>query len=301
MARQLQASSWSLFDGDAPLRYPHLLALHVARRLEALLSFGALPGYRSFRPAEPVIMDENKRPTPTRQICNAFLKAFDFQRLRQRLGPLHVLDIGCGRGDYARHFFDAGAESYHGVDIAPRADWAAADSRMAFQALDCGRDAREAPGRCNLIFSQSALEHIRWDVSLMQDLARHCEVADHPIVQIHLLPAPASISLYGAHGWRVYAAAQIARLLAPFGGVETRAYGLGSHSTRALHYRRFADNRFFRVIAAPVVRHSPDEAATGRVAAEQAEPSSARDADFLALVIASGLELPDGLVRGAPA
>ena len=213
-----------------------------------------------------------------------------------------MLDIGCGRGDYARHFLEAGVASYHGVDIAPRADWTAKeDLRVAFQVLHCGLDTLVAPERCNLIFSQSALEHIRWDVSFMQDVARHCEAAQHPVVQIHLLPAPASISLYGAHGWRVYAATQIARLVAPFSGADVRVYGLGSRSTQSLYYRSFADNRLFRVIAGPFVRYSPDRTATGHVTAAQAEPSSPGDADFLALLIASGLKLPDELLLGTPA
>ena len=144
------------------------------------------------------------------------------------------------------------------------------------------------------------VEHIRWDVSLMEDVARHCRTAGHPVVQVHLVPAAASISLYGAHGWRVYAAAQVARLTASFVDAELRVYGMGNRRTRALQYRRFADNRLFRILAHPFVRYRPDEKASGRVAPDQAEPASQREADFLALVIATGFSLPDGLVRPAP-
>ncbi|MDJ0894090.1 MAG: class I SAM-dependent methyltransferase [Alphaproteobacteria bacterium] len=300
--RTLRASSWSPLDGDGPLRYPRLLALHLVRRLEAFMSAGTLPGYRSFRPRHSIVTDAAMKHTPSRQICIDFLKSLDFALLKQRLGPLHVFDIGCGRGDYARYFLDAGAQSYRGADAVPRKDWnAVEDSRVSFQAVECGKEQLAIPEHCNLIFSQSALEHIRWDVSLMQDVSRHCQAAERPVMQLHMLPAPASISLYGAHGWRVYAAAQVARLVAPFGGADVRVYGMGSRRARALYYRRYADNRFFRVLAQPWVPYRPDRKAAGQVTAQQAEPSSQRDADFLALMITTGLRLPYGLVHGASA
>lgn len=305
-SRALRASSWSPIDGDAALRYPQVLALHILRRLEAFVSRGALPDYRPFRPLEPVVIGEAVKHSPTRQINIAFLQAFDFPWLQRQLGPLHVLDIGCGAGGYADRFLAADVASYHGVDVAARETWAAADaSRVTFQTVECGKEPLTVPGRCNVVFSQSALEHIRWDLSLMEDVARHCRNAGHPVVQLHLVPAAASISLYGAHGWRVYAAAQVARLAAPFAQAQAplqaqvRVYGMGNRRTRALQYRRFADNRLLRVLAEPFVPYRRDETASDRVAPDRAGPVDAHDADFLALVIATGLRLPETLVRGA--
>lgn len=297
--RVLRKSSWSPINGDLPLRYPQLLALHLLRRLENLCSRGNLPNYRPYRSSRPVVLRLPKDPTPSRQINLDFLESLNFSRLRAWLGPVHVADIGCGRGDYAARFLAMGAESYHGVDVLARDEWeCCGHPSVTFERVECGRHPLELPHRCNLIFSQSALEHVRWDVSLMEDVARHCQAAGHPVLQLHLVPGPASIALYGAHGWRVYGAGQVARLIAPFSDdAEACVWGMGSAAARQLHYRRFADNRLRRILVEPFRRYAPDRGVVGEVPAEQTRPRSAAEADFFALLLATGMSLPDDLIE----
>jgi SAM-dependent methyltransferase len=116
---------------------------------------------------------------------------------------VRILDVGCGAGWLVPLLSEAGLRGdYVGVDIADRfRPRAAGDSlRTRFvrgdaHHADVGRD-------FDLIISVSALEHIPDDAVLIRRLETLLVTGG---VQIHVVPAPWSLTCYLTHGFRQYA------------------------------------------------------------------------------------------------
>ncbi len=303
MARS-DRSSFHRLCGDERLSRPQRAAWLAGGILHAHLPSPSLP-VRSWAPdpdrARPELIPEHA--TPARVLSNLFWESLPGPVIREALGgAVHALDIGCGRGNYAAVLDKAlDLATYRGIDVREHATWqtlAAADARLEFLVRRAEElDDAELAGR-NLIVSQSALEHVRYDLAFFRHIAGHLGASPRPLLQIHLLPGANLWRLWGVHGYRGYSERNIRHVAAIFASSDVDVISLGGPACNRLHLDVVHDTlRRFRGGAKADLRSTdPDlyrrlvAEAIAEDAAQHPEPTL-RDASFVALVVRT--ELPD--------
>jgi SAM-dependent methyltransferase len=181
--------------------------------------------------------------SPSRTLSDLFWLSLPWPAMRDELGPIHILDIGCGSGGYGPRLLSwaAGAiASYTGTDARPHADWPALearDSRLRFFTSRAERFADHIPPGTNLFISQSAIEHFDDDLGFFEQIRDYLRTTPGPALQIHLVPSQACLRLYQLHGVRQYTPRTISKITRLF-GAETYAalYGLGGGAANRVHY-----------------------------------------------------------------
>jgi SAM-dependent methyltransferase len=175
------------------------------------------------------------RKTPSRVLSNLFWLNLPASAIRDELGPIRLLDIGCGRGRYFP-LLDrqlGGVQSYTGTDVyrSPDFDKIERDPRARF-ALSGAEELDPALiAETNLIFSQSSFEHVQFDLLSFRRIADAAKAKSSPTLQMHLLPSALMFRQYGPHGYRGYNSQclkAIADLFADFSEVTVYTLG-GSH------------------------------------------------------------------------
>ena len=83
-------------------------------------------------------------PSPSRALCDLFWAHLPWSALARLLGPIHLLDLGCGSGHYAalfRTWSEGAVAHYTGVDLEPHRQWetARAGGFADFHAADIER------------------------------------------------------------------------------------------------------------------------------------------------------------------
>ncbi|SDU39940.1 Methyltransferase domain-containing protein [Stappia sp. ES.058] len=237
MARH--SSSASPISGDTKLngteRFLYRGNALLERWTEAL---GSLPGsVETYEPQLDIARlrelfgDAVDNGSPTRVLC------FDF--IATMMPSLfstapHVVDLGCGSGVYSRHLKNVVSyQSYLGLDAQQSSHWQKyADAEVSFRKQEIGKN-RISIGEADCIFSQSVLEHIRYDRSALLNLESE---ASKPLTHLHFVPAPPSFFEHRYHGYRRYGALQIERLLTGIGASDIRIWPLGNNITREFYW-----------------------------------------------------------------
>jgi SAM-dependent methyltransferase len=180
--------------------------------------------------------------SPSRKLSDLFWMSLPWARMSAALGPLHVLDVGCGSGSYGARLIDwsgSHVSSYLGVDLQARSEWQvlhAGDERLRFATGDARRlDDHLAPAT-NLIVSQSAIEHMDNDLDFFAQLRDHAARRERPTLQIHLCPSPACLPLYLRHGVRQYSVRTLSLITRLFPDSRAVIYGLGGRRCNRLHF-----------------------------------------------------------------
>jgi hypothetical protein len=172
------------------------------------------------------------RQTPSRVLSNLFWLNLPSAAIREELQQINLLDIGCGSGRYFTVLDKklGGVQAYTGIDVQrnPLIDQLERDPRARFvlspaEEVDLGI-LRES----NLIYSQSAMEHVPLDLLTFRRIAETARAKTTPTLQLHLLPSALMFRQYGPHGYRGYnsqALKAIVDLFADFS--EVTIYTLG--------------------------------------------------------------------------
>lgn len=169
--------------------------------------------------------------SPSRALSNLFWLSLPWPKIKKDLGgAIHVLDVGCGSGNYGQFLTNkAGADiaSYTGTDFSENTNWKNLEKdfpNFHFFRADSANILSHIPNQTNLFISQSAIEHFRSDLTFFRQINKFIEVASHPTLQIHLFPSAACLPLYGAHGFRQYTPKTVSRI--------TRLFLHSKHSRR---------------------------------------------------------------------
>ncbi|NLE65448.1 MAG: class I SAM-dependent methyltransferase [Elusimicrobia bacterium] len=182
--------------------------------------------------------------SPARKWADLFIQRFPWERVRDELGPVHVVDVGCGSGDYGLKLCEWSGntiDSYHGFDLSFREKWnkiSDQEPRCRFAPLNSSALAGHIPKGTNFFFSHSAIEHFSEDLVFFSHIRDHILSCGQSVVQVHLFPSAACLGLYGCHGIRQYTprtAAKIARLFAPFSNAAL--FGLGGRESVRIHQK----------------------------------------------------------------
>ncbi len=227
----LQKVLWTLLNVVNNSWYPNVRDHHLA--------------VRDFEPdlsEEYWIQCHGGTASPSRTLANLFLMQLPWEQIQSELRYVNVLDVGCGSGNNGSRLqsWSGGRISrYVGADMREHSDWKDVSRRNAGVRFLCA-DAQDIstyfPGDTNFIMSQSAIEHLRWDIDFFTEIRAVLRRSLKPVIQVHLLPSAAGLSLYRWHGVRQYTPRTISLLSRIFNDCSySRLYRLGGPVSNAVH------------------------------------------------------------------
>ncbi|MEK7135493.1 MAG: hypothetical protein AAB780_02195 [Patescibacteria group bacterium] len=211
----------------------------VDRRIK-FKNFGDLPWRDSWGKTFP-------SSSPARKTSDLFWKSLPWDEIRNELGgEIHIFDTGCGHGNYSERIDDGGGHllaSYTGVDAKRRPNWEELErkhSNFKFIESNSNDISKLISSQTNLFVTQSAIEHFDDDLSFFKQAKEFTDKANHPVMQIHLFPARATLPLYLFHGLRQYTPRTISKITKLFGdNFQFELYGLGGRRCFWLHFKYF--------------------------------------------------------------
>ncbi len=169
-------------------------------------------------------------PSPGRLLGQIFVQE-ELPRLLSN-PSIRVLDIGCGSGRMCDLLAQVGYRgTYVGVDIGDRFS-READSSDGFVRRFVHGDAHDLPESetYDLVFSNSALEHIPDDCRLLDKLGGLVMPGG---MQVHIVPSGWGLMLYLWHGYRQYPLSRIKKL---FSADAMQVFRLGGLCCFLLHF-----------------------------------------------------------------
>lgn len=197
--------------------------------------------------------DFDEKSSPSRRVSDIYWSMLpwnDFQDLR-------ILDIGCGSGGYSKRIFKWSGErlkSYTGFDLFPSQKWQEISEwgcqkyvNTDFKKVNLDQEDifDIIPKDTNFFMSQSALEHIKYDLKYFKTIKRHIDSSNFPITQVHLFPAPESLRLYLLHGYRQYGLNSIAKILKIFPDSKIELTKICGDACNELHYQHITKPVYF--------------------------------------------------------
>ena len=143
--------------------------------------------------------------TPSRLLCDAFWNSIDYENLKLQLNSnLKFFDIGCGSGLYGKFLRNICGQyfsSYTGLDIYKNKNYPSEFTHINSSAENVYKYINK---ETNFVISQSALEHIKKDDFVMDEITKKLIENNKPFLQIHMVPATKCLWLYLWHGYRQY-------------------------------------------------------------------------------------------------
>jgi SAM-dependent methyltransferase len=186
----------------------------------------------------------NKYSSPSRKMCDLFWASLPWSKIKESLGEINIVDIGCGKGGYGEKivkFSDDRINSYKGVDLSESEKWKNIhdkDSRLSFEVFDGENIYNKIGEKTNFIQSQSAMEHIENDLDFFRQIKDYIDNLGKEVIQVHLFPAKASIWLYLWHGRRQYTKRSVSKISKLFSkDSKCYLYKLGNVNGNKFHFK----------------------------------------------------------------
>ncbi|MBI4229685.1 MAG: class I SAM-dependent methyltransferase [Planctomycetes bacterium] len=137
--------------------------------------------------------------SPARVLTHLYWQGLPWPEIQRELGGIRVLDVGCGRADYAAPLLDWSGgriERYLGVDAETHPEWDVLlrdRGPFAFARGDASEISRHLAPETSIILSSSALEHVDRDLGFFEQVRDHAaRCGDGPCCSsTSCLPAPA--------------------------------------------------------------------------------------------------------------
>lgn len=181
--------------------------------------------------------------SPSRALSDLFWLMLPWSAIRDELGAIRILDVGCGSGNHGPRLIAWSNDqiaSYTGTDARRRNEWTAletGDPRLHFRDSRAENVHGIIPDGTNMFMSQSAVEHFDEDLGFFEQIRDYVRATEGPVLQVHLVPSQACLRLYRLHGARQYTPrtlSKITRLFAP--DAYAVLYRLGGQACNRLHY-----------------------------------------------------------------
>jgi len=239
--------------------------------------------------------------SPTRTLSNIFWMTLPWQNIRNVLGgKLHVLDVGCGSGDYfdrLQSWTHGMIHSYRGIDVQERPNWGGltkTNPQVSFQVIRSLFSASDILPETNLVITQSAIEHFEFDVLFFREIRKFVDRIPNPLLQIHLVPSAACLWLYVTHGYRQYTPHTIDKMTACFSERDTQKIlvPLGGRHCNRLHFSALTLSRLTKGRQADQRKTNPplyERQLSTAILKDAQRP--AQSPSFYAVILASHLRL----------
>jgi len=181
--------------------------------------------------------------SPSRKLSDLFWQSLPWDGIKQELGEIRICDTGCGNGEYAaklQRWSGSRISSYIGFDMKNNDNWAGLKVKypnIRFMQLESDLIGKYIPADTNCFITQSALEHLVNDITYFYQLADYIRNHGKPVIQIHLIPSPICLILYGLHGVRQYTPRTVMAIFKLFKHYSYAVlYRLGGKQCNSLHY-----------------------------------------------------------------
>jgi SAM-dependent methyltransferase len=146
-----------------------------------------------------------KSKSPIRLICNTFWQNLNWQLIKKKLNNnLKILEIGCGDGRYydlIKKISKINKLKYTGIDIKNKF-FKKNNYKIFFK--DNANNVNTYLKKTNFLFTQSAIEHFKYDVVFFNKISNYLNKSKKKFMQIHLFPAKSCFYTYLFHGYRHY-------------------------------------------------------------------------------------------------
>jgi 2-polyprenyl-3-methyl-5-hydroxy-6-metoxy-1,4-benzoquinol methylase len=196
--------------------------------------------------------------SPSRRLTDLFLASLPWQKIEEELGGIHILDLGCGPGKYARFFDQVCSErkdfSYLGIDQRESPRWQDLNiARSRFEKAKVTRLEETVFDNVNVITSITMLEHLDEDLTLFRKIEESEKRLGRRFLQIHVIPSAVCLWLYGLHGVRQYTPRTIEKIEKILSKDKSLVlYRLGGRRCNWIHFKnitfpiktRLGDRRF---------------------------------------------------------
>lgn len=206
------------------------------------------------------LLSEDATPSPSRLLSDMFWAELPWDEIATQLDGARVVDIGCGNGGYSKKIIELSrgvVSSYRGFDVSERKEWSLntdwgkqRSTPVSFEVLDIDSNVTQfgklVPQDTNFFMSQSCLEHLESDLALFRSIRDFIVGKNRKCMQVHLVPAPASLGLYLLHGYRQYGKNALVKLADVFSDTEcdVEVYNLCGEMCKSLH-REFITNPIY--------------------------------------------------------
>jgi hypothetical protein len=181
--------------------------------------------------------------SPSRKLSDTFWMSINWKFIKTLLAEeINIFDSGCGSGVYLEKLTEYSTEkfnSYIGFDLVKRDSWQELKTKfdfpVQFKESSC-ENVQSLIEKQNLIISQSAIEHFPKDIDFFKKIGTYVNRVDHPVLQIHLIPAPCTLDLYLYHGIRQYNARTASKLVNHISSDFSYLVPLGGEQSYTTHY-----------------------------------------------------------------
>ena len=254
--RSMRTTSLHRLNGDRPLGAFGKVTYFACNWLNNLFPHASVDSRLTIRNFQSANLAEawprlETGASPSRKLSDLFWMALPWAAIERELGSIHVLDIGCGSGEYGPRLLSWSGHritSYVGLDVRAHEKWgplAAANPQLTFMRGDSSDVGASVPPRTNLFISQSAIEHIDDDLLLFERLRDYEQRFSGRVLHVHVCPSAACLKLFLLHGVRHYTPRTLSKITRLYDGNHAAVlFNLGGNACNRLHYEFITRPRF---------------------------------------------------------
>src|SRR3989339_852251 len=183
------------------------------------------------------------KDSPSRFFSNFFWKSLPWTKLKEELGEINIFDTGCGSGSYAKKlqiFSNNIIDSYFGIDKFFNENWQKiTEKNISFSKFNGFNFAKYIRDKTNFFMTQSALEHIDYDLDYFQQVRDFLQNQNKKFIQVHLFPSTSCLHIYLLHGFRQYSFGSINKIidLYKMNNYHFKLFVLGGKNCNQLHFK----------------------------------------------------------------
>lgn len=256
MSLKIKSTSMHHINGDKNLSFIEKLLWLFCNSINNVFPNSFLDGQLKIMPFsfdvqkhKRNILQNTEVSSPARTLSDIFWLELDWKEIKDAVGHINLLDIGCGSGRYGEVLLkEKNIHQYTGIDIYRHTNWdnLKNNPHMDFILFKGSSLVNIIPEETNVIISQSAFEHVENDYLFFKEIKKFIAEKKQPLVQIHIIPSHNCLFLYVPHGIRHYTFRKLSKITKLW-NKHTRktVYCLGGNKCKQLHWRAITRPRLF--------------------------------------------------------